>query len=109
MNIKIDGKKVAVNEEDQNIVDVADREKIAIPAPCYKNGRKKGCCNACVVEIDGKQKYACTTKPEEGMDIIVDREDLKKLRKERLLKYMESQKNPAQTCGCSCSGNSDCC
>lgn len=91
--ITIDGKTVDVQPEDQNIVDVARRAKIAIPAPCYLAGRKKGCCKACVVEIEGQQRYACTTKPGEGMEVITDRQDLKELRKERLLKYNEQVKS----------------
>ncbi|MFH1093577.1 MAG: hypothetical protein V1739_05405 [Candidatus Omnitrophota bacterium] len=42
MKIKIDGKIVHVNPADKNIVDIADREKIIIPAPCYRTKRVKG-------------------------------------------------------------------
>ncbi len=86
-SIVIDGKTVDVSPEDNNIVDVAKRAKISIPAPCYLNGRKKGCCKACVVEIEGEQKYACATRPTEGMEIVLDRPDLKELRKERVKEY----------------------
>lgn len=89
ISLTLDGKSIDVHPEDNNIVDVAARAKIAIPAPCYLAKRKYGCCNACVIEVDGKQKFACSTSPKNGMNITVNREDLKALRKERLLKYKE--------------------
>lgn len=55
MDITIDGRQVEIGEDDTNIVEVADREKIRITAPCFRAKRKKGCCKACVVDIDGKQ------------------------------------------------------
>ena len=109
MEIKIDDKIIQVNPEDKNIVDVASREKIGIPAPCYRNGRKGGCCNGCVIDVDGIQKYACCTAPEQGMVITIDRADLNELRRERLLEYVVARKNNSP-CSCSCSsGLSDCC
>ncbi len=102
MNIIIDGKEVIFTGEDKNIVDLADRVGIGIPAPCYRSNQKNGCCKACVIEIDGKQAYACGTKPEENMNIIVNRADLKAIRKERINKYYE---NPAQNHGCNCDCN----
>ena len=114
MRLTIDGKMIEVNPADKNIVDIADREKIAIPAPCYRSNRSKGCCNACVIEINGENKFACTTKPLEGMNIIVDRDDLKQLRIERIKIYAENVKNNIKgvcDCGsdCGCGDGSECC
>lgn len=106
LKITIDEKIVKFNEEDKNIVDVTDRAKIGIPAPCYRADRKKGCCNACVVEIDGEQKFACNTKPIDGMKVILNRDDLKAIRKERLLEYEKGVKTGQP---CSCSSSSNCC
>ena len=108
MKITIDGLAITVNPSDKNIVDVADREKIAIPEACYRVERRKGCCHACVVEIDGKQKYACVTEPSDGMEIVVNRADLKVLRTANLLEYQERIKSGA-SCDCDCSDTSDCC
>jgi predicted molibdopterin-dependent oxidoreductase YjgC len=98
-SVTIDGQVIKVAPGDKNIVDVADRAKIGIPAPCYRAHRSKGCCNSCVVEVDGEQKFACSTVPENGMNVVVDRADLKAIRKERLMEYKEGIK----------SGNPGCC
>lgn len=107
MKLTIDGRTITVDPSDKNIVDVAAREKIAIPEACYRIERQKGCCHACVVEIDGSQKYACVTAPSEGMEIVVNRADLKVLRTANLLEYQE--RISGASCGCNCSGTSDCC
>ena len=114
MKITLDGKIIEVNTADKNLVDIADRHKIGIPAPCYRTKRAKGCCNACVIEVDGEKKYACTTKPLEGMSIAIDRDDLKQIRKERIEIYAYNVKNNIKgvcDCGddCGCSSGSDCC
>ena len=108
MSVTIDGKVIEVTPIDKNIVDVASRAEIGIPAPCYRTQRKNGCCSACVVEIDGEQKFACSTVPENGMNIVVNRADLKAIRKQRLLEYKEGIKS-GNPCECSLSGSGDCC
>lgn len=107
-SVTIDGQVVEVTPFDNNILDIASRAEIRIPAPCYRDQRSKGCCNACVVEIDGQQKFACSTIPHNGMNIVVDRADLKAIRKQRLLEYKEGIKagNP---CDCSSPSSGDCC
>jgi len=107
-NITIDGKLIEVTQDDKNIVDVASRAKIAIPAACYRAQRKKGCCHGCVVEIDGEQKFACATVPVNGMNVVVSREDLKAIRKKNLLAYNEGIKS-GNPCKCSVSGSDNCC
>lgn len=112
MKIYIDGTETEVLNSDKNIVDTAARMGIGIPAPCYKNGRNGGCCEVCVVEINGKQAYACCTRPAEGMSVIVKRDDLIAIRKERIAYYVQNKNNlPPCTCNCSCgttSGESCC-
>ena len=111
MKITIDQKEVEAKPEDKTLVDVADRAKAALPAPCYRANRSIGCCKVCVVEINGKQEYACATKPQDGMKVVINRDDLKALRKERLVQYQKTQKDSSQDCGCNCDcgpGNSCC-
>jgi NADH dehydrogenase/NADH:ubiquinone oxidoreductase subunit G len=104
MNIIIDGKSVTFSENDANIVDVAEKIGIMIPAPCYRSNKKDGCCKACLIEIDGLQSYACATKPEDGMNITMNRDDLNEERKGRIKKYKET---PAQDCNCKCDCSTD--
>jgi len=107
MKLTIDGTAIKISRNDKNIVDIADRANIGIPAPCYRANRNKGCCKSCVVEINGKKKYACTTKPLDGMNIIVNRDDLKKIEKEKIREYKETLKATAK--GCNCPGKTNTC
>jgi len=109
LHIIIDGQVVEITASDKNIVDVADRANIGIPAPCYRTKESKGCCRGCVVKIDGEQAFACATVPEDGMDILVHRADLKAIRKKRLLEYREGIKSgDLCECDCSCSREGCC-
>jgi len=107
ITITIDGQVLEVAPGDKNIVDVANRAKIGIPVACYRAQRKKGCCHGCVVEVDGEQKYACSTPPANGMNIVVNREDLKAIRKKNLLEYNEGIKS-GNFVNCSVTGSSNC-
>jgi len=109
MKVTIDGSPIKISRNDKNIVDIADRANIGIPAPCYRANRSKGCCKSCVVEIDGKKEYACTTKPMDGMNIIVTRDDLKEIEKEKIKKYKKMLKNTAKRCNCKCPGKTNTC
>jgi ferredoxin len=108
MRVTIDGQVIEVTPGDKNIVDVASRAKIAIPAACYRAKRSKGCCHGCVIDIDGEKEFACSTVPKNGMNIVVDRADLKAIRKQNLLEYKEGIKS-GNLCVCSVLGSSDCC
>ena len=110
MTITIDGQVIELLDDDNNIVDVADRAKIGIPALCYRTKKSKGCCHSCVVEIDGKNEYACGTKPQAGMTVIVKRDDLDELRKERIKKYKEGIQTSENQCCCGGTDRkTDCC
>jgi predicted molibdopterin-dependent oxidoreductase YjgC len=125
MRIKIDEKEIVVTDPSKNIVEIGDENGITITAPCFRNKKKHGCCNACIIEVDGIQKYACGTKPQDGMNIIYNREDLASIRKEKMEKYAQGIKNndtssnkcggndphnlstSTSSCGCSCSSCCD--
>jgi len=106
-HITIDGVAVDATSEEANLVEVADRVGIGIPAPCYRDNHRGGCCKGCVVEVDGSQAYACGTAPKEGMNIVVNRHDLVALRKKWLAAYAAGI---AGGFNCGCSGStSSCC
>lgn len=124
MKIKIDEKEIFVADPSKNIVEIGEENGITITAPCFRNRRKQGCCNGCVIEVDGIQKYACGTKPQDGMNITYDRDELTSIRKQRIEKYAQAIKNndsssnkccgndpqnrSASTSSCVCSGSSCC-
>jgi len=107
-NVTIDGQEIKFTPFDNNIVELASRMNIKIPAPCYHNNRSKGCCSACLVEVNGEQMFACSTAPKNGMNIVVGRDDLKEIRKKHLLEYKEGIKT-GNPCKCSSSSQGDCC
>jgi NADH dehydrogenase/NADH:ubiquinone oxidoreductase subunit G len=110
MKITIDNSEIEVKNTSKNIVQIAKENGITIPAPCLNVDRKFGCCTACIIEVDGKQKYACCTKPEDNMKIIFERNDLKELRKQRMKSYSISKQNGfILPCDCSTDSNNDCC
>lgn len=100
-HITIDGNKIPVLPQHKNIVDVARSKGIGIPAPCYLQKRQHGCCNGCVVLVNGAEAYACTVKPREGMTVVVNTPELKALRKERLSIYADAiAKGEKLPCNC---------
>ena len=109
MRIIIDEQEIEVSPEDRNVIDTAHRAKINIPALCYRFKINKECCQACVVEINDRQEYACGTKPVDGMSIIFNRIDLNIIRIERIKKYQERPKEPStdNSCKCDCSGTAN--
>jgi NADH dehydrogenase/NADH:ubiquinone oxidoreductase subunit G len=108
MKITIDGYSIEIIPADRNLVDVADRAGIGIPAPCYRSRINTGCCQICAVEVDGSLEYACCTAPKDGMQVAVRRPDLMELRKQRAADYLEGDKR-GNPCDCGCSGGSSCC
>jgi NADH dehydrogenase/NADH:ubiquinone oxidoreductase subunit G len=108
MNITIDGQLSEVIPSDKNLIDVADRMKIAIPCACYRSTRRYDCCRACVVVVDGKRRFACTTAPTDGMRVVVDRKDLKALRRRRLTVYRDRLKTGRSKDSC-CPRSKPCC
>ncbi|MBI9010445.1 MAG: (2Fe-2S)-binding protein [Tenericutes bacterium] len=106
MKIIIDNKEIPVNDSKRNIVEIAEDNGITIVAPCFKNKRKGGCCKACIIEIDGAKRYACGTKPTDGMNISYKRADLKELRDLAIQKYVKVLKeNISSPCECNCNSN----
>ncbi|MBK5261358.1 MAG: hypothetical protein JJE17_02145 [Peptostreptococcaceae bacterium] len=125
MKITIDEKEIIVKDTTKNIVEIAEDNGITITAPCFRKKMKNVCCKACVIEADGVQTYACCTKPQEGMNIVYNRDDLMLLRKERLEKFSQAIKSgdtssikcdctdanslfsQNSSCSCSCTSCSD--
>ncbi|MGX4643810.1 formate dehydrogenase subunit alpha [Massilia sp. SYSU DXS3249] len=59
----------------ETLIEVADREGVAIPRLCYKEGFDAvGNCRSCMVEIDGERVLApsCCRNPTAGMKVTTD-------------------------------------
>lgn len=106
MTLTIDGQQMKLSDGYKNIVDLAKANGIGIPAPCYLNNRKHGCCNGCAIKVDGELKYACVTKPRDNMNIEVNTPELKELRKNNLALYKEAI-DTGKTLPCNCGDCSD--
>ncbi|USD42781.1 (2Fe-2S)-binding protein [Vibrio sp. SCSIO 43135] len=99
--LNVDGKPVLLRPEDSNLVESARRAKVNIPAPCLKNQRKQGCCKACLVEVDGTEAFACSTKPKSNMNVVVRRKDLDEVRKQSIKNFKAKIKaGTATPCQC---------
>ena len=101
MKVIIDGNEIEFTDNDKNLLELARRHGIDIPELCYEKSTGKGCCRACVVEVDGSQKFACGTEPEDGMNISVARPDLDELRRQRTNEY-ELKEPGSSPDGCCC-------
>src|SRR6188768_1457637 len=70
----LNGKEVEARAN-ETVIQVADREGVAIPRLCYKPGLDTaGNCRACMVEIKGERVLApsCCRAPTPGMDVKSD-------------------------------------
>ena len=71
VSFELDGREVAARAG-ETLIQVADREGVAIPRLCYREGMEEvGNCRACVVEIDGERVLApsCCRVPTAGMKV----------------------------------------
>lgn len=82
IKIKINGQEI-ICSPDKNIYRVAKENGIFIPGLCgHPDFPAKGNCRVCVAEIKGRKNLvaSCSTKVEDGMEIITDNERVKKAR-----------------------------
>jgi formate dehydrogenase major subunit len=71
VSFKLDGREVT-GRADETIIQIADREGVAIPRLCYKDGMDAvGNCRSCMVEIKGERVLApsCCRNPANGMEV----------------------------------------
>lgn len=102
VNIKIDGKEFAV-KEGEYILNAARANDVFIPAICYLTRCSPTlACRLCLVEVDGKQVYACNAKVKEGMEITVDTPDI--LEERRAIMEVYDVNHPLQCGVCDKSG-----
>ncbi len=102
----IDGKTLQA-EEGMNLIDAAKANNIFIPSLCYYEhiDPPLGTCRTCTCKINGRFDPACTAYVHEGLEVEVNSDELKDMRK-ALVEMMFAEGNhfcPA----CEKSGNCD--
>jgi formate dehydrogenase major subunit len=83
VSFTINGREVQALRH-ETLIEVADREGIAIPRLCYSEGMEAvGNCRSCMVEIDGERVLApsCCRHPSQGMKVTTDSERALKAQK----------------------------
>lgn len=80
----MNGRPVAASD-DETILDVARENGIDIPTLCHLPGlSESGSCRVCLVEVAGSSRLqpACMTKPQEGMEVVTNSEQLQTYRRQ---------------------------
>jgi NADH dehydrogenase/NADH:ubiquinone oxidoreductase subunit G len=80
VTFKIDGKDYQAEEGD-TILKISHKNGIKIPSLCFHpDAKARANCRMCVVEIKGNKNLqtACSTKVQDGMEIVTDSERIKK-------------------------------
>jgi NADH-quinone oxidoreductase subunit G len=102
INLTIDG-KVCQAKEGEYLLNVARANNIYIPAICYLTRCSPTlACRLCLVEVDGKQAYACNAKAKEGMDVQTHTPNIAKER--RAIMEVYDVNHPLQCGVCDQSG-----
>ena len=86
VNIKINGKEIAV-KEGTTILQAANDNGIFIPTLCFlKDINEIGACRICVVEIEGNERLAaaCNSVVEEGMHVLTNSPKVRSARRTTL-------------------------
>jgi NADPH-dependent glutamate synthase beta subunit-like oxidoreductase/ferredoxin len=86
MKISIDGREVSV-AEDKMLIELIREQGIEVPSMCYmKDLETFTSCMVCVVKDrrSGKMLPSCSLKPEEGMDLITDDNEVREARRTAL-------------------------
>ena len=82
--IKVNGREFEF-QKGEKIIEIISRNGIELASLCFHPDLKiKSSCRLCMVEIDGKQVPACSTKASDGMDIKTDTLGIKRARKTNL-------------------------
>lgn len=95
----IDGKEVEFTNE-PNILEVIRKAGMNVPTFCYRPDLTQfGACRMCVVEIDGRGiQSSCTMPPEAGLNIHLNTEKTRRIRKTVLELILANHDRECTTC-----------
>jgi NADH-quinone oxidoreductase subunit G/NADP-reducing hydrogenase subunit HndD len=86
IKIRLNGKEYS-GAKGETILQIARKNNVKIPTLCeHSDLDPKASCRLCLVAIGGRRGFftACSTIAEEGMDIVIDSDEIKQLRKTNL-------------------------
>ena len=96
--ITINGKQIPINGE-RSILELAKKAGIDIPTFCnHADLSVYGACRLCLVDIDGRIVTSCTTKPQDGMKVLTNTDEIRKLRKVALELILADHNKSCPTC-----------
>jgi len=102
ITINIDGKEIQT-QEGEFILNAARANDIFIPAICYLTRCSPTlACRICLVDVDGKQAYACNAKSKDGITVTTSTENIEKER--RAIMEVYDVNHPLQCGVCDQSG-----
>jgi len=100
IEIKINNRKIKT-EQGKTILEVAQENKIDIPALCYHSDlRPRASCRICMVQIKGEKNLSpsCSTKICSDMEIITDSAEIRKARKINLELLFSQHREECSDC-----------
>lgn len=98
--LHIDGREIEA-EAGETILEVTKKNGIEIPTLCYHSDLKnKASCRMCLVEIEGKKGLftSCSTKAENGMNVVTDSPEISRVRKINLELIMAQHQEECNDC-----------
>lgn len=96
--ITINNRQIPI-EGERSILELARKAGIDIPTFCnHEDLGVYGACRLCLVDIDGRLATSCTTKPQDGMVVKTNTEEIDKLRKVALELILADHNKSCPTC-----------
>ncbi len=102
--VTIDGRAIPVNGE-RNLLEVIRKANIDLPTFCYHSDLSiYGACRLCLVQVEGRGiQPACSTLPENGMQVRTVTEEIREIRRICVELLLANHNAHCATCGKSAS------
>ncbi|MHA2379835.1 MAG: molybdopterin-dependent oxidoreductase [Candidatus Thorarchaeota archaeon] len=97
----IDGKKMEFDKETTSVLEIVRSAGIRMPTLCdHPELEPYGGCRMCLVEIEGWKGFvtACTTRPQDGMVVKTDSEELTKMKRNILQLIIKEHPSACLVC-----------
>ncbi|RLE27996.1 hypothetical protein DRJ54_07170 [Candidatus Acetothermia bacterium] len=99
VEITVDGRRYRV-KKGSNLIDACAGLGIYIPHLCYSRKLSpSGACRMCLVKVSGRLTAACTTRVEEGMEVVTEDGELREMRRQILELMLSEHEHSCLMCG----------